>query len=730
MSNQVIYLGTGRSVNGGNPVFVGAEHDNLSERVIFAGLPELDAAQSAFVAWVLNDGTEGDVVALTKVDDGWAWDVTSALTQYAGHGLALGAIDTTQNTSRTPTAAGYIHITAGADTVWNSRPFAISILPLPDAAGTVTAPELSAIDQMLAAIATHNTEMADALKAAKVIGASVTTLAAGANATVTRTETADGVSLALGIPRGDTGAAGPNIVNTTTDSNILGILKGSGGKVAQAVGGTDYATPAQVDAVASQLAAIDTRVEILEDAAVHRYGVLWDGVNAQCVRTRDAAGIPTTTTNFGHFGAVNTGKANPFDILYPWSGRCVVNVNMATYASLLASGGDIKGCISAYFGDPGFKLDGTNGPVMVYTPEFWMKETPYGGANGGREIIVADGALDGYTHVPAMVGGRWFGVDDGAGGLTSKPGMPLINVAMSTIHARAKAVGMTLDDIYTYSATNALMVVEYAKMDTQAAIGNGDSSSYRQSGDVCSVAASAAEYVVVTNAVAANYRVGMLLDIGTTNGGYEIGRKIITSITTHDASNMRLNFTSAITTTTASYLSAHGMANTEDSALGNDSGYIGTNGYCHAYYRGQISHGGRYRYLLGAYRQTGTGHIWVATSRAECDLCDALDTAKHLDTGLALAQNVDGSATEGYIKTLGRYAPLPLLPICTVIGGSSSAPVGDYLYNPALAAANTVPAVGGCANGGSTDGRFYGDWYNSAAISNWACAGVPSLKNP
>lgn len=43
--------------------------------------------------------------------------------------------------------------------------------------------------------------------------------------------------------RGPTGPAGPNSVSTSTDSSITGLLKGDTGKVAQALPGTDYATP-------------------------------------------------------------------------------------------------------------------------------------------------------------------------------------------------------------------------------------------------------------------------------------------------------------------------------------------------------------------------------------------------------------------------------------------------------------------------------------------------------
>ena len=45
-------------------------------------------------------------------------------------------------------------------------------------------------------------------------------------------------------PQGETGPTGPNTVSTTTTSNITGLLKGSGGKVAAAVPGTDYQAPA------------------------------------------------------------------------------------------------------------------------------------------------------------------------------------------------------------------------------------------------------------------------------------------------------------------------------------------------------------------------------------------------------------------------------------------------------------------------------------------------------
>jgi hypothetical protein len=47
-------------------------------------------------------------------------------------------------------------------------------------------------------------------------------------------------------PAGPPGEPGSNEVSTSTDTNITGLLKGASGKVAQAVAGTDYATPTNV----------------------------------------------------------------------------------------------------------------------------------------------------------------------------------------------------------------------------------------------------------------------------------------------------------------------------------------------------------------------------------------------------------------------------------------------------------------------------------------------------
>jgi len=180
-----------------------------------------------------------------------------------------------------------------------------------------------------------------------------------------------------------------------------------------------------------------------------------------------------------------------------------------------------------------------------------------------------------------------------------------------------------------------------------------------------------------------------------------------------------------VTVATTNFWSVHGVGNTKDEVIGSKSGYIGTNGKCQAYYRGMELYSNIWHYVLGAYRQTGTAHIWVAKDEEEADAYDALNTSVHRDTGLTLSSS-------GYVQELGMAVDFGLCipPFCTAVGGSSTAPVGDYCYTPDVSAGNTILLLGGDASNGSGDGRFSGFWYLTSGFSNWNCGARPRLKNP
>ncbi len=470
------------------------------------------------------------------------------------------------------------------------------------------------------------------------------------------------------------------------------------------------------------------------------YGALWDKVNAQCSRLYNARGITTNITNFCHRGTVNTGRSNPFDSISPWREITLCNIDIEAYRAL-ATGASVRGCVTAWLGDPTFSYTHANG-VWRYRPAFWYRVWD---EDDGRHFAVSARQADGFTFAEEAIEGRWHGsvVTMTVGGasktcLVPKAGMPGKNIAMSTLHTYAKNYGGSVEDIYLYSATDVLMIVEFATMNFQNAVGNGVSDLYRQSSDTIQEAAENTSTVKVLKANAAWCIVGAIFDIGTANGGANIGSFIIGEVADDpDDDTLRIvtlttdgTTAASVTVTTAHMWSVHGLSNVADVDIGKDSGYIGSNGQCHAYYRGQEAHANLWRYVLGAYRETGTGKIWIAHSRAEADLYDALNTTVHKNTGIALPQGAGGAAGSGYINKLGLCDEVGGAPICTEIGGNSTNPVGDYVYWPTLATENTIVVAGGFASRGSYAGRFYGSWGDSASNSYWDYAAVPVLKIP
>lgn len=454
---------------------------------------------------------------------------------------------------------------------------------------------------------------------------------------------------------------------------------------------------------------------------VYKYGVRWNQVDNVCTeRLWDAAGITLTNTNFAHRGVVNPNYNNPFDNIYPWNQMKNCNVDLSIYRSL-QEGDDIKDAITAWYGDPDFKDDGSNGFVGAYRPEFW-----YTAYKDGDDIIigVATGEIQGWTHSPEYIRGYGFGVDTGDNLLSCYNDQPIANVPMSTMHTRAKNSGFTIENIFDVSSETSLQVVEFGSMNTQNNVGNGVSSLYRQNSEQPLIAENNAKRVVLPAAFATVAIEGATLDFGASNGAVVYAnRRTCLGYEAYaaDSSYISVKFDRALNITTDMYVSVHGLVN--GPAIGG-SGYIGTNGRATAYYRGSVSHANRFRYVLGAYRQQNTGAIWWCDDPELCDNYDALNISVHKNTGLVLPRS------SGYIKKLGLVKGLGLVPFATEGGGNSSNPVGDYAYVPALTAVNTVLPLGGDAGDGAFDGAFYGYWARTASTSSWFISVVPVLRKP
>lgn len=135
------------------------------------------------------------------------------------------------------------------------------------------------------------------------------------------------------------------------------------------------------------------------------YTFVWNKTQAKGTRLNDAANITTDTTHFGHFGSVDANYDNPFDNIYPWSGRKLCNIDIDLYRGL-TTGDGITDCVTYWEGDDGFSYDDEYG-VWVYTPAFFGRTFE---AGNDRYFDVTDELTQGNISYPAMITGRWHGV--------------------------------------------------------------------------------------------------------------------------------------------------------------------------------------------------------------------------------------------------------------------------------------------------------------------------------
>jgi len=472
-------------------------------------------------------------------------------------------------------------------------------------------------------------------------------------------------------------------------------------------------------ATAEELKALSDRVDAMSRGA-KIYGMRWDKTNAKGTRLFDAAAFTTDVTNFCYRGNGDATLSNPFDNLYPFSEFKLCNVDLTAYAAL-GDNADIRDAIVAWYGDPDFADDGSNGFVGAYRPEYWF--TAY---EDDDTIVFAISTteLPGWAHSKPYIRGYGHCVDAGDSKVTCYNANPLSNVAVGTIHTYAKSSGFTIEDIYTYSAELTALVVEYCTMNTQNAIGQGCDSLYRESeSDIPLIAETGASRVILPTAAAPYCVEGATLDFGATKGAVVLAnRRICTGYSVYSGNTDYIEVTfkgGTLDVTTSMFVSFHGATN--GPAIGNASGFIGAAGKVNSFYRGAALFGNKWRYTLGLYRQTGTQHVWICPPEKDPDDYDALNTTDHIDTGLELP------VTNGYVKRLALIPGLGAIPVCLEVGGSSSNPVGDYFYTNA-AAGNTILIVGGAAHDGASGGSFYGTWNHASSYSYWYYAAVPVLK--
>ena len=514
-----------------------------------------------------------------------------------------------------------------------------------------------------------------------------------------------------------------------------GSIRGAVGQTPEFSIGTVESVPWDEEAEASITGTAENPVLNLkipkgEPATVrtNQYAARWDLKTHKMERVGLAVGITDDVTNFAHRGSINANYDNPFDSIYPWSGMKLCNIDIEAYMAL-QEGDSLTDCVTAWYGDPDFDWDDPNG-IWRYTPEFYGRSYM---SEGYRYFDVSATDCDkGYIHYPESIKGRWQGrtVTMTIGGVSKSVflplvGMPAKQISQVTLHDEANNYGATLDNIWTVDADNLLMAVEYADMNLQESLGAGCDAMYRQSSDKFVAASTDSTVVKVNKNNAQAFCIpGAIFDIGTSNGGIQKGSFEIVSVEQDpdNAAWLDVTLNEEVTVTTGNFWSVHGICNAADQDIGNQSGWIGTEGKSNVYYRGAVDYGNMWFYVLGAYQQTGTHKVWLAHDPDEADAYDAVNTSVHIDTGIYLPEE-----NGVYIKSLAMVEGFSALTICDGTGGNSTNPVGDAYY---WANGNHVLRVGGTAYTGALDGPFDGTWHAPASNANWSYGARPVLKSP
>lgn len=444
-------------------------------------------------------------------------------------------------------------------------------------------------------------------------------------------------------------------------------------------------------------------------AYVHHYTAVWDQVNAKMTRENDAAWITTDTTNFAHKGTVNPNYNNPFDNIYPWRGRKLCNISVPDYMAL-SEGESLLNCVSAWEGQPGFSYDDQYG-VWVYTPEFWGKSW-IENRNGTDYWIfdIADRECPGYIYYRERIEGRWHGSVSNLSGigecLLPKKGLQSIDSPVN-LHEYANNYNASLDNVFSLDAVKLLLLIEYATMDSQFAIGSGASGvSYNGNLKVSNVNGNSVT-VVSTQLIQPRLSPGVLIHFSDTTSSHPGNQYDIISVE-HGDSESILTFSTTPDVSIGQYWSIWHLANTEDSEIGSKSGYIGVDGRSICYYRGEELFGNYYFYILGSYLAQTNNHFKISISEEDADSHDGNDPVA-IDTDIV-------SPDTGFIESFGRTPSIsgilssPIFPNSTGETASDANPVGDYFYHDSRP--NNVMNAGGNTAWESKDGIF------CAAFSN------------
>lgn len=442
-------------------------------------------------------------------------------------------------------------------------------------------------------------------------------------------------------------------------------------------------TFANVDA---RLEELEQDVDNIETLRGHIYGVrrkITNNTSTAWERIKDSVGLVANATKNG--GSVE----NNFDNLAPWSEIKSCNYDVTT------------GKVKAWFGDSGFKFDGTNGDVYTYIPDVYLKiyqEDDY------DYILISDVERSGFTKYDSFFIARYAGsvVNDV---LHSYSGLaPAHNKTIAQFRTLAKALGdkFSLLD-YRYFVLQMLYLVEYANYNSQSMLGNGVMT---QQQATALIAETGTNRVVVSST---NLYVGRTIGIGSAWASFSIAtdRKVtkIEDYSNNGVTGKSIYFDGdAVDIAVGNVIWGCGQHSGQCDDLGMKSGSITNDGYHSVIYRGiENIFSNMWQFVDGITVVDRVAYICKDHSAYE----NSKTTSPYKKIGYT---NGD---TNGWTKNLGFDPDEPLARFPVEIGGSSSAGTSDYYYQNT---GTRLALVGGYFSLGASDGFWF--WILNYAFSH------------
>lgn len=446
------------------------------------------------------------------------------------------------------------------------------------------------------------------------------------------------------------------------------------------------------------------------DEAISKKGNLYgikrkvnDNTSPAWERIGDSIGLVAKATKNGET------VQNDFDSRYPWSEIISYNYDV------------IKKKINAYYGDPTFKFDGTNGEVLTRIPEFyWKREI----INGYEYIYIADYAIAGFNKSEEFSVGRYDACIDEDGKLHSYSGYsPSTNKNITQHRDAAKLLSDEFCMIdYRYFMLQMLYLVEYANYNSQSQLGNGIIGIRYNANDKAIIAQERTNTIVI--ATNDYFKVGQQIAIGTTVDGVSICKdRTITKITeyskdttegtaiTFDGDPVNIAIGNII----------HACAQKEGGcdSLGMKSGCLANDSQHAVIYRGiENIFGNVFNWIDGLNIQNYQAYICRNPKEYISDKFEV----PYIKLGY-----VNCNEKDMYIKKLGFDEKNPDIALPIEIGGGAGSSSGmcDFYYS---SEGNCVALVGGHFANGSLAGLWFWSCNNSSVTSSLLC-GARLLKH-